>query len=307
MNELKQPLVSIVVVTYNSSRFVFETLESVKKQTWQNIELIVTDDCSTDNTLDICGEWVEKNKERFIRTEILTVNSNTGIPSNNNRAIKNSCGEWIKLIAGDDILLTTCIEDNVEYVIKNPDARFVVSELVEINDNGIFINNEKENEQKGKMLKYFFNTKTAQEQLKAYARWPVFLNAPSFFISKKLLKEIDYFDDEYKIFDDMPLIYRVNSYGTIIQFMNKITVKYRIHDKSISRNQANSDERDKEVLTIFMKYRRRNLKKTNLIDLSVFYERWINYCWKGIRGHKGHLVLNKLSFFYWYLKLYNYN
>lgn len=307
MKELKQPLISIIVITYNSSRYVLETLESVKEQTWKNIELIITDDCSTDNTLEICNEWVEHNKNRFVRTEIISVQRNTGIPSNCNRGVKNSCGQWIKLIAGDDILLKTCIEVNLEYVSKNSDAKFVVSELLEINDNGRFIKNKKEKDIKEKMLRYFFHAKTAQAQLKAYVRWPVFLNAPSFFINKQLLIDIDYFDEDYKIFDDMPLIYRVNTYGTTIHFNNEPTIKYRIHDKAISRNQLNNDARDNEVLSIFKKYRKKNLQKSNLIDLSIFYELWITYYWKGIKGHKGNSVLNKLSAFYWHLKFNNYN
>ena len=55
MVEENNPLVSINVITYNSSKFVLETLESAKAQTYQNIELIVSDDCSTDNTVEICN------------------------------------------------------------------------------------------------------------------------------------------------------------------------------------------------------------------------------------------------------------
>lgn len=47
------PLVSVVVITYNSSKYIVETLNSVKKQTYKNIELIITDDCSTDNTVSV--------------------------------------------------------------------------------------------------------------------------------------------------------------------------------------------------------------------------------------------------------------
>ena len=105
----KQPLVSIIVITYNSSKYVLETLESAKAQTYQNIELIVSDDCSIDNTVEICREWIENNKERFVRTELITAEKNTGIPANCNRGVKAAQGEWVKLIAGDDILYNNCI------------------------------------------------------------------------------------------------------------------------------------------------------------------------------------------------------
>ena len=115
---LEQPLVSIIVITYNSSKYVLETLESAKAQTYQNIELIVSDDCSTDNTVEICREWIEKNKKRFLRTELITSEKNTGIPANCNRGVKAAQGEWVKLIAGDDILCNNCIEANIEYAKK---------------------------------------------------------------------------------------------------------------------------------------------------------------------------------------------
>src|SRR5450759_2313112 len=99
-----QPLVSIIVVTYNSSKYVLETLESAKAQTYQNIELVVSDDCSTDDTVEICRKWIEENNDRFVRTTLVTSPENKGIPANCNRGIKASKGEWIKLIAGDDLL-----------------------------------------------------------------------------------------------------------------------------------------------------------------------------------------------------------
>ena len=98
------PLVSIVVVTYNSSEFVLETLESAKIQTYKNIELIVTDDCSKDNTLEIVKDWVDKNKDSFIHTLVLEATVNTGISGNCNRGCNASKGEYIKTIAGDDTL-----------------------------------------------------------------------------------------------------------------------------------------------------------------------------------------------------------
>ena len=86
----EQPLVSVPVVTYNSANTILETLESIKAQTYPNIELIISDDCSTDNTIELCLEWLELYKERFTRTEVLTVEKNTGVSANVNRCW-NAC------------------------------------------------------------------------------------------------------------------------------------------------------------------------------------------------------------------------
>ncbi|MDP5081486.1 MAG: glycosyltransferase family 2 protein [Winogradskyella sp.] len=121
------PLVSIIILTYNSSKYVLETLESAKAQSYRNIELIVSDDCSTDNTVEICEIWIEANKDCFIKSEIICTETNTGIPANCNRALNNAKGEWIKYIAGDDILEKECITSFVNFCLSEPKARIVES------------------------------------------------------------------------------------------------------------------------------------------------------------------------------------
>lgn len=59
---MNNPLVSIQVVTYNAAKTILETLESIKAQTYPPIELIISDDCSRDNTVEICREWVMDNR-----------------------------------------------------------------------------------------------------------------------------------------------------------------------------------------------------------------------------------------------------
>ena len=102
---MKNPLVSICIVTYNSAEFIVETLESAKAQTYENIELILSDDCSKDNTVEICRQWIEENSTRFTNCEIVTTPINTGVAANLNRAIAKAKGEWIKSIAGEKKLL----------------------------------------------------------------------------------------------------------------------------------------------------------------------------------------------------------
>ena len=124
-----QPLVSVPVITYNSAKFVLETLESIKAQTYQNIELIISDDCSTDNTVELCQQWVEQNKNRFVRTQIITSEVNTGVSANGNRGRDACQGGWIKGIAGDDLLMPNCIADCVEYVQQHPNVIYLFGRI----------------------------------------------------------------------------------------------------------------------------------------------------------------------------------
>jgi glycosyltransferase involved in cell wall biosynthesis len=113
------PLVSIVVITYNSEKYIIETLESARNQSYENIELIITDDCSKDDTLKIAEGWLEKNSSRFKRTLIVPALINGGTSKNMNKGLNEAFGIWIKPIAGDDLLLPNCIESNVFYGEKN--------------------------------------------------------------------------------------------------------------------------------------------------------------------------------------------
>ena len=101
--EYKKTLVTIGVLAYNSAKTILETLDSIALQTYDNIELIICDDGSTDNTLVVVKTWLKEHVSNFYRTEIVTVNQNTGTPANCNRLLKHSNGEWLKMIAADDL------------------------------------------------------------------------------------------------------------------------------------------------------------------------------------------------------------
>ncbi|MDD2911024.1 MAG: glycosyltransferase [Petrimonas sp.] len=298
MNNTGTPLVSIIIITYNSSRYVLETLESVKAQTWDNIQLIVSDDASKDDTVQLCTDWIEKNRQRFYESKIITVEKNTGIAANCNRGIQATTGEWVKLIAGDDALLDNCVTDNLAYAGRFPKASFIISEVQEMDENSVPAKKETINEG----LIYFASRSSVKEQLKAYVRWPVFLNTPTFFYKKELINSIGFCDEEFKIYEDMSMVFRIIGKGIKIHYMNKPTVRYRIHKNSLSRNDSVENLRKKEALKIFNKYRKQNLNIFNPIDLSIYYENWLRYKYKGFKGHKGVPLLLKFSLFYWYLK-----
>lgn len=226
----ENPLVSIVVITYNSSKYVLETLESVCAQTYQNIDLIVSDDCSTDNTVEICHHWLEENKKRFVRTELITVGKNTGISANCNRGINAAYGEWIKIIAGDDILLASNIEENIRYIRINTSAKIVFSGAT------LFTDNEGEKRiirtDPLEYQKSYFDL-SAQEQYSRLLENNFIWVSLTSFIKKTLLLNLGLFDIKYPWLEDYPFWLKTTKNGEKIYFFDSPTALYRIHNSSI--------------------------------------------------------------------------
>jgi glycosyltransferase involved in cell wall biosynthesis len=224
------PLVSIVVITYNSSAYVIETLESAKNQSYKNLELIVSDDCSTDSTIDICGEWIKNNKSRFVRTKIINVPSNTGIPANCNRGIHKSQGKWIKLIAGDDILMDNCITNAIEFSVHNPECKIFASNIM------FFTDDIKANINKVSHLENseFFSLKTDSKKQFEILAYNNEIHAPSVFLSKQLFLDQQGFDETIPYMEDYPFWLKITHSGHKIMFMNKVTVGYRLSTGSFS-------------------------------------------------------------------------
>lgn len=221
------PLVSIVVVTYNSSEFVLETLESAKQQTYQNVELIITDDFSTDNTLEICRIWIEKNKERFIDTSIITSAKNTGIAPNANRGFKASKGDWIKFIAGDDMLMENCIEELVNYILSNKKLpiTFLVHGIIPFRKNSEF-----EVVYPPKQLVQH----DAHGQLIYLLKRGNSVSGSAFFLERTTFEKFGGFDERYKLFEDFPLLIKYTKNNHKIWLLKKPLFKYRIHSSNLS-------------------------------------------------------------------------
>ncbi len=117
--EFKPGLVSVVIPTYNHEDFITETLESVLSQDYENIEIIVTDDCSQDDSVAIVQEYAEKYPGRVIP---VFSDSNTGNSSNINRGLRKARGEYIAWLGGDDVMLPGKLRLQVETLNRHPDA-----------------------------------------------------------------------------------------------------------------------------------------------------------------------------------------
>lgn len=228
------PLVTVGVISYNSSKTVLETLESIFNQKYENIELIISDDCSKDNTVDICSQWLEEHSNRFVRTKLLTSPQNTGTSANCNRVLREVKGLWYKEIAADDILLPNCIECSVKYVNHHQNVDWLVGKMVRfkdkidehsIYDSGSIYNHE---------FKSLFDL-SADEQFRKILPCN-FIESPATFIRYRLLEEAGGYDERYPLFEDKPMNMKLMKLGYKCYFLDEYVVGYRQSDNSVTNS-----------------------------------------------------------------------
>ena len=222
----KEPLVSVVVITYNSSGYVLETLDSIKAQSYGNIELIVTDDCSPDNTAEVCEKWIEQNKGRFVRAEFITVAKNTGISGNCNRGLNAARGEWVKIIAGDDLLEHDCIAGYMSFTRTDPSIRYVSCKIT------VFSETERKHVPASSPDSFF--QVSAKRQLRYLLAKGNFIVGASVFLHVASTRELGGFDERFPMIDDYPLFIKICGAGYKFHLLDKPLVRYRVHEGNIS-------------------------------------------------------------------------
>lgn len=132
MNNKKNPKVSVIIPTYNVERYIQECIKSIQEQTYDNIEIVVVDDCSTDKTYEILKNIEEKDR----RLKVFKNDKNMKICYTLNRALKNSTGEYIVRMDGDDISSSDRIEKQLRYLIDNQDIDLVGVATINIDEDG---------------------------------------------------------------------------------------------------------------------------------------------------------------------------
>lgn len=125
------PEVSIIMSCFNSSRWLPEAINSVLCQTFENFELILVDDGSTDSTPDILQEFQRKDDRIIVETKL-----HSGLPDSLNIGITMAHGDWIARLDADDMCEPTRISRQLEYVKQHPAAVLVGCGFTEIDQNG---------------------------------------------------------------------------------------------------------------------------------------------------------------------------
>lgn len=114
MKTIKQELVSIIMPSYNTGEFIAKSIISVQKQTYTNWELIIVDDCSSDNTDDVVQPFLTDKRIKYYKNE-----KNSGAALSRNKALREAKGKWIAFLDSDDLWMPNKLEKQVNYMEKN--------------------------------------------------------------------------------------------------------------------------------------------------------------------------------------------
>jgi len=215
---MKKPKVSIGVLSYNNAKYLKTTIEGILSQTYNDFEVIIVDDGSTDESLAIAQEFELKDR----RVKVLTHpdQANRGISATCNLAVQKSGGEYIALLASDDVYYSNYIERAVEHLDSNPEVGFICGKVQCINE-------------KGGYLPEIFGVDISIEKdpIKELISLNK-INAPTVMVRRECYNTLGLYDEEL-IYSDWDMWIRLLTVYKIGFIPEKLT-KYRIHTNNIS-------------------------------------------------------------------------
>lgn len=221
-----RPAVSVVVITYRQENMVAETLRSIINQSIPPDEIILADDASPDKTVAVATRIL---KESGLTHKIVTVDKNTGITANCNRGFEAASGDFIALIAGDDIMAPAKLEKQAGALAANPAASICHTNMHWFDD------------ATGKILR-LHHPAGSQRKLTSLRRLIKnnYIGGPSIMVRRKLLPS-PAFNPALPMVSDWLFNLEAAARGTIIYLPAPLT-RYRVHANNISRKDLSTEE-----------------------------------------------------------------
>ncbi len=252
------PLITVTINLYNYERFIQDCIQSILNQTYKNFELIIVDDCSTDNSYEKAKKFEKKDN----RVKVIRLDKNNGIGYAKNKGIIKSKGEYIVTLDADDMITKKSLEIRVKNILKHK-VQFVYGDAI------LF---------KGLLpLKEAYKLKSLKISGK---KWPRRLHCPNVYnihaatvlISRDVYKKYGLYDEELGCKIDREMWLRLFGKKDIDKpkidsiFINKCLGYYRWHSKQVSKkrqkdsffNKINTELCEKKYLI-----RKKNINESN--------------------------------------------
>ena len=165
---LKLPLVSFIVTSYNYEKFLYQTLESIKNQSYKNLEIIIVDDNSGDNSVKVAEDFIAQNQD--LRVILLTNEQNLGQLGSMLHGLRYANGQFVSFIDSDDMLLEDYAKVHIQTHLQTSVA-FTSCRIVEIGENDEVHTFNSISSPKCENLKDLFETENAEFKILKHKRF----------------------------------------------------------------------------------------------------------------------------------------
>jgi len=280
---MEKPLVSVICLCYNHQRFVREAVESVLNQSYKNIQVILADDASTDNSV----HEIKALKAENPTVEVLLLPNNLGNCKAFNEALKLARGEFIIDFATDDLMMPNRIERQVGFFQRlDSTVGLIYTDAVYIDESGKFIRNHFEYLFQKELITHIPKGDVYREVLTTY-----FIPGPTMMIRKEVFMSLNGYDEtlSYEDFDFWVRSSRIYRYAFLDERLTSIrklkssmsTGWYVPGDKQLhstylvcrKAQQLNRDDGDQQALITRLRYEyRQSVSSGNHTEASLFYD-----------------------------------
>ncbi|MCC3155279.1 glycosyltransferase [Hymenobacter sp. BT770] len=239
----KGPLVSVIIPCFNQGEYLLDSILSARGQTWENVEVIVVDDGSTDNTHEIC----------VLFNEIIYVHQyNQGLSSARNKGFQESKGDFLVFLDADDWLFPDAISINLTYLQENPKAAFVSGAHDRVDRNGNWLLTISDAVETDHYLNLLRGNYIHMHATILFRRWALPLYP---------------YDVDLLVCEDYDLCLRIARNYDVIHHSKKIAV-YRTYDSSMSGNIPLMHKTIGQVLRNQLKFLR-NQEEHNALQTGI--------------------------------------
>lgn len=250
---MKNPEVSIVLPCYNGAKMIGEAIESVIAQTYQDWELIIVNDCSTDNTLEVAQTYAARDK----RIRVFSNEKNSKLPATLNHGFREAKGEYWTWTSDDNLLLPTMLEELSNYLDEHPEVGFVTSDFANIDVDG-------------NIISYDVLLDNIQDRMPLNN-----CGGASFMYRSSIAKKIGEYREDLFLVEDYEYWLRLCFYTKLAHYP-KVLYHYRVHEKSLTATRKSQIA--ERLIQLRLEYLEKveNLFKDNPFALYLFYTRVID-------------------------------
>ncbi|NEU75358.1 glycosyltransferase [Hassallia byssoidea VB512170] len=275
-------LISVIIPVYNGEKTIYQTIESVLKQTFVDLEILVIDDGSTDSTVEIVKSILDS------RLHIYSY-PNAGISANRNRGLAKATGEYLSFIDADDLWVSDKLEAQLNALLKHPQAALAYSWTDYIDMNGNFLKSGRRITETGnvysKLLMYNFLE-----------------NGSNPLIRSEAFNTVGGFDESLPVAEDWDMWLRISAYYEFV-LVPEVKIFYRVQANSLSTNLVQMEIDSLQVIErAFTHPKAKSLQHLKKNSLALLYK-YLTF--KAIENHDEKQHSLKAAQFFWNCIRYN--